>query len=154
MKVLNPGGIIEVHGLVFHPYAQEGKVPEVIQEWVRELYKLTEKRGTPIDVTSSYKTWMEAAGFEKIRTVSLSLPLGTWAQDERQKETGMLNLEATMWGIEAYSMMPLVEAGWSEVEATVQIAKVRNAYLKNCGENQLYSKVVIFTGRKPAQGNS
>lgn len=149
LTVLEPGGIIEVHGIDFRPYAQEGAVPEVIQKWVRDLHELTEKRGTPIDVTGGYETWMKEAGFGEVQKVILSLPLGRWAADERQKVIGSLNLEATVDGIEAYSMEPFVEGGWSAEEATVLVASVRNAYLENCDKNQLCSKEVVVTGLKP-----
>lgn len=147
--VLKPGGIIEVHGLVFQPFAQQGEIPEAIQDWSRELYKLTRERGTPIDVTSEYETWMQEAGFVEIQKHTLSLPLGRWPKSQRHKEMGALNLAATIEEIESYSMKPFVEAGWSEEEATVLIAQVRHAYLENCGKNQLYTKVVIVTARKP-----
>ena len=147
--VLKPGGIIEVHGRVFQPFAQRGEVPEVIQEWTSMLYELTQERGTPVDVTSDYESWMQEAGFVEIQKHTLSLPLGRWPKSERDKEIGALNLAATMEEIESYSMEPFVEAGWSEEEATVLIAQVRHAYLENCGKNQLYTKVVIVTARKP-----
>ena len=152
MTVLEPGGIIEIHGLDFHPYAQEGEVPEVIRVWIRALYELTQERGTPVDVTNRYETWLKAAGFDEIQKDTFYLPLGAWPADERQKLIGMLTLEATMEEIEGYSMEPFVKDGWSVDEATVLIARVRSAYLENCGKNQLCSKEVVVTGRKPGSG--
>lgn len=152
MTVLEPGGIIEVHGMDFRPYAQEGEVPEVIQTWIAQLYGLTKRRGTPLDVTGSYETWMRAAGFEDVQKHEFAPPLGAWAKDEKQKVIGGLNLAATLNEIEAYSLEPFVEDGWSVEEATVLIARVRQAYQENCRKNELRTKVVIVTGRKPGRG--
>lgn len=152
MTVLEPGGLIEVHGLDFHPYAQEGDVPEAIQAWIRVLYEFTQERGTPVDVTSSYATWLKVAGFEEIDQDTFYLPLGAWPVDKKQKWIGKFNLEATMEEIEAYSIEPFVKGGWSLNEVTVLIARVRSAYLENCGKNQLCSKEVVVTGRKPRSG--
>lgn len=149
MAVLEPGGIIEVHGTDFRPYAQEGEVPEVIQTWITKLYELTEKRGTPIDVTDQYATWMRAAGFENVQKREFAQPLGPWAKDQRQKDIGVLNLEATLNEIEGYTLEPFVEGGWSEEAATVLIACVRHEYQQNYRTNQLRTKLVVATGRKP-----
>ena len=152
MTYLDPGGILEVEGIDFRPYAQQGEVPEVIQTWITELYDLTRKRGTPIDVTGSYEAWITATGFEHVRKHEFVQPLGPWAKDKKQREIGDLNLAATLDGIEAYSMVPFVEdGGWSVEEATVLIASVRHAYQVNWRTNQLHTKVVVVTGRKPGR---
>lgn len=152
MTVLDPGGIIEVHGIDFRPYAQGGEVPEVLRTWITELYRLTEQRGRPIDVTDRYETWMQAAGFKDVRKHEFLQPLGPWAKDERQRGIGAMNLEATLDGVEAYTLVPFIEGGWSELETTVLIARVRQAYWEAWLKERLYTKLVVVTGRKLEEG--
>lgn len=149
MTVLEPGGIIEVHGLDFRPYAQEGKVPEEILTWIAQLYDFTEERGRPMDVIGGYQTWMKEAGFEDVQKHEFVQPLGPWPKDKKYKEIGILNLEATLNGIEAYTLEPFREGGWSLQETTLLIALVRHAYQKNWFGNQLHTKLVVVTARKP-----
>ncbi|ETN36750.1 uncharacterized protein HMPREF1541_09028 [Cyphellophora europaea CBS 101466] len=147
---LEPGGTVQIQSLDFDVYAQQGEVPDPIRQWVADLYSSASERGTPIDVAYRHKNWLREVGFMDVSADVTHIPLGSWAEEKNLRNVGQWNLIATLHGLEAYSMVLLVENGkFSPEEVLVRLSSVRKEYKENCCARRMFSKVVMIAARKP-----
>lgn len=147
---LQPGGMVQTQSLDLHVYAQQGEVPSVIQQWITELHALAQDLETPIDVAYRHAGYLRESGFQHVQQTIVRIPLGRWASSLESKELGEINLTTAAPGLEAYSMDLFVTNGVkSQAEVEDGVSSIREAYTKNCWNHQLYTQIVMTTGRKP-----
>ncbi|KAJ6171682.1 hypothetical protein N7470_000749 [Penicillium chermesinum] len=88
------------------------------------------------------------AGFEAIRAVERTFPVGLWPEDDDEKTIGKMALIAALEGLEAFALRPLTQsAGYSLDEARKLCGDVQTELL--APDQRLTGRIRIMTGRKP-----
>ncbi|KAF9766068.1 hypothetical protein IL306_001559 [Fusarium sp. DS 682] len=86
---LNPGGWIEIVDIL-PPTSDDGTMSpdSALYEWSKLLLEATEKMGRPFGETTSYKSQMEAAGFQNVTQRVYKWPQNRWPKDQKYKDLG------------------------------------------------------------------
>lgn len=147
---LRPGGWAELNNYDCMIYADDGTMPKdsATHRWAVDNLALIDSTGKISSPGPHLEKWAREAGFVNIAVTKIKVPIGPWPKDPALKEIGKCNLIMTTEGLEAFSLKVLCGlGGWSEVEATLLLAKVREEMKK--GEmHQLYDMYVVV-GQKP-----
>jgi len=70
--------------------------------------------------------WAKEAGFKNVVHQKFKFPIGPWPQDAQLRQVGLYNIKQILDGLEAFSLRLYCDVlGWSEAEAHVLLAKVR-----------------------------
>ncbi|GKT49983.1 putative methyltransferase tdiE [Colletotrichum spaethianum] len=137
---LEPGGYIELQDSVFPLKCQDGTMTDDFKpyKWTKLLIEATEITGRPITVAPSLKKMLEDAGFVDVVEKREIWPFTPWAKDQKHKDLGFWTQESAFMGIEAVSMALFTRVlGWSQAEASVFCAEVRNEH-KNSNVRAYY----------------
>jgi hypothetical protein len=90
---------------------------------------------------------LTSVGFVDVRIYDITVPVGTWPQDPRQKTLGKMALIAFLEGLEARSLRQLTASGkWTTEEVRDLCEKVKLEIVSSEGASM---SVRFVTGRKP-----
>jgi len=148
-NALAPGGYLEFQDPTFPlDFADPQPPPDSpYVRWQNLAYEGAAKAGRPWTNPSSYKMWMEQAGFVDVREEKFFFPTGPWCADRQLKRIGAWQLGNWIEIIEAITPRMLSPLGWEIEEIKVLVAQVRNELLK--GDLKLYCDFWCVYGRKP-----
>ncbi|RBQ68785.1 hypothetical protein FVER53590_08724 [Fusarium verticillioides] len=148
---LNPGGWLEVVDIL-PPTSDDGTMaPETaLYQWSKLLLEATEKMGRPFGETMTYKTQMEAAGFQNVTQRVFKWPQNRWPREQKYKELGSWTLENISGGLDAISSALFTRVlGWSKPQLDVFLTDVRKD-LKNPSIHA-YWPIYVICGQKPQE---
>lgn len=150
---LKPGGWIELQGTLNQPYSEDESLSSdsPVVQLMNGLRQAGRKRGRDMDPASSFKRWIESAGFVDVQERRFSLPVGAWPKDPKLRTIGIFMAESLREGIEGLTAVPFMEIlGWSKEEVHVLNATVRRAVA--CGDTHAIFDFVVVIGMKPMGG--
>ncbi|PGH14391.1 hypothetical protein AJ79_03033 [Helicocarpus griseus UAMH5409] len=121
-----PGGWVEFHDWDGQIRSDDGSLKDThllkLQDTVMKVFL---DMGINCNPGADYKLWLKAAGFVKITTKVIKVPLNTWPKDPELKKTGALSLMQHLGGLEGIAIAPLSKIGWSADEIQVLLSKAR-----------------------------
>lgn len=90
MRVLKPGGYIELSELDLRPVKVQDGSPEpaTITQWFKLQGGAINHRGFDMQIAHKFKGLLEQAGFEAVVEEVRDVPWGTWPSDKRLKSIG------------------------------------------------------------------
>ena len=150
---LKPGGWVELQGILHQPYSEDGSLlsDSPVVQLMDGLRQAGRKRGRDMDPASSFKRWIESAGFVDVQERRFPLPVGGWAKDPKLRAIGIFMAERLREGIDGLTAVPFREImGWSKEEVHVLNATVRREIA--CGDTHAILDFVVVTGMKPMAG--
>ncbi|KAL2869702.1 class I SAM-dependent methyltransferase [Aspergillus lucknowensis] len=131
---LKPGGWLELQESANRPYSEDGslKPDSYLLKMMDGLIEACNKIGRTMDPAPSFEKWVRDAGFEKVLTQKVKLPVGVWPKDARLKECGALLRVNFIEGVDAFTAALFPEVlGWSREEVETLNASVRREVLRN-----------------------
>ncbi|KAJ6438071.1 hypothetical protein O9K51_09493 [Purpureocillium lavendulum] len=150
---LNPGGWVELQGILNQPYSTDGTLSSdsPVVQLMDGLRQAGRKRGRDVDPASSFKRWAESTGFVTVQERRFPLPVGGWPKDPKLREIGIFMAESLREGIEGLTAVPFREIlGWSKEEVHVLNATLRRTIGRR--DSHLVFDYVVVTGMKPMTG--
>ncbi|UNI15342.1 hypothetical protein JDV02_001882 [Purpureocillium takamizusanense] len=151
---LKPGGWVELQGILNQPYSEDGTLSSdsPVVQLMDGLRQAGRKRGRDMDPASSFKRWVESAGFVMVQERRFSLPVGGWPKDPKLREIGIFMAQGLREGIEGLTAVPFREIlGWSKEEVHVLNATVLRMIRRR--DRHLVFDYVVVTGMKPMTGS-
>ncbi|KAH7228560.1 S-adenosyl-L-methionine-dependent methyltransferase [Fusarium redolens] len=153
-KTLKPGGVVEFDEMAIDFGACEWdlEMETVLGDWKEFFVDAGEKRRTPFifvnDTTLQQE--MRSAGFEDVKVYTYQIPLGTWSRSEKAIKLGKIFLETlTKDMVGSVLRIATEDLGWSEQQAQVFAATVRNKINLDCNKCKIYTTRTIVFGKKP-----
>lgn len=94
MRVLKPGGYVELTELEIRPIAtnKEAGEPTQLHRWLEYLSMGMQRQGFDFYVADKFKGMLEEAGFEAVVEKKFEVPWGAWCTDKRQRAIGFWHL--------------------------------------------------------------
>lgn len=146
---LKPGGHIEVADadiaadIINMPNARNS----YFNIFVSALQSAAEAAGYPRNQEHLRPAALTAAGFVNVRVHDLTVPIGVWPEEPRQKTLGKMALIALLEGLEATSLRQLTATGNWTAEAVRDLCeKVKAELVVASG---MTARVRIITAKKP-----
>jgi len=148
-KALAPGGYLEFQDPTFPLLFADPQPPpdSPYVRWQQLVYQGAAAAGRPWTHPSSYKGWMEQAGFADVREEKFFFPTGAWAAEPRLRRIGAWQLANWLEIIEAITPRMLSSLRWEIEEIKVLVAQVRDEFRK--GNLKPYCDFWCVYGRKP-----
>ena len=110
---LRSGGLLEVADFGFISLTVEPPNSS-LSVWNSAMRAACERSGTAVDLDHLKRPVFEAAGLSVTKTKTVTVPLGSWADDPRKRVAGKMALIAALEGFEAMSLRLLTRWGrWS-----------------------------------------
>ncbi|KAK2765937.1 hypothetical protein FQN54_007452 [Arachnomyces sp. PD_36] len=150
---LKPGGYIEV--TEFDLAADRLRTPNAptnsyLSIYVSAIRSAAEAAGYPRNLEHLRPTALSAAGFEKIQTHDIDVPVGTWPDDPLKKTLGKMTLICLLEGLEALALRQLTRReGWTAESVRDLCDKVKTEMVSEKGATDTVRFVVA---RKPLVG--
>ncbi|KAK8194291.1 hypothetical protein M8818_007479 [Zalaria obscura] len=149
MRVLKPGGYIELSELDLRPVKVQDGSPEpaTITQWFKLQGGAINHRGFDMQIAHKFKGLLEQAGFEAVVEEVRDVPWGTWPSDKRLKSIGFWHVEQLKQGLQGIAMATLTRSGWSVAEVEVFLASLRREM--SDPQYHILDHAYIVYGRKP-----
>ncbi|OJJ42564.1 hypothetical protein ASPZODRAFT_20334 [Penicilliopsis zonata CBS 506.65] len=148
---IKSGGYFELQAFTVKVYSDDGSLEErgpFTVQMCELIAQAGEKFGKPMQNMDTWPAALEAAGFLDVKTQVFKVPFSPWPKDEKQKNIGRYCQSVHSQGLSSYLPGILsTTLGWTELETTVMVAKVKNE-LKDLSVHQ-YNKLYVIYGRKP-----
>lgn len=92
-KSLKPGGWVDCAEPDIHVTSAYVELPpdDPFKQWATLFREVSARSNMTFEPAASLKGWMEEAGFVNVTERIYPVPVGTWAQDSRQKMLGLWN---------------------------------------------------------------
>ncbi|KAL2001832.1 hypothetical protein VTN02DRAFT_1152 [Thermoascus thermophilus] len=146
---LKPGGHIEVADadvaadIIDIPNSRDS----YFSIWVSAMHSAAEACGYPRNQDHLRPAALTEAGFVNVRVYDLTLPVGMWPEEPREKTLGKMALIALLEGLEAASLRQLTATGnWSADAVRDLCDKVKMELVTAHG---MTARVRIITAKKP-----
>jgi SAM-dependent methyltransferase len=112
-KALKPGGFLECAEHSVTPVSDDGTVgpDHVYTRYGTIMNDLARKRGKEVDVWSSLKERVKAAGFADVIETRTKWPMNEWSSDPKMRELGRWNQLRVTQGIEGFALRMLTAIG-------------------------------------------
>lgn len=147
---LEPGGWLNQLEMDIQFKSDDGTCPpdNILSQWSSTFISAGEASGKTFKIAERAKSFITAAGFDKVVQARYKVPLGGWSSDPKLKEVGRWNLLHCYQGAEGWGLFLLTRVlEWSLAEANVFIAKFKDG-LKD-GKTHAYYEVTVVYGQKP-----
>jgi hypothetical protein len=146
---LKAGGYIEV--AESDPAADNVKLPGNANSYfsilAAAMRNTAEAAGFPRDRDHMRPSALTSVGFVDVRVHDITVPMGTWPPDPRQRTLGKMALISFLEGLEARSLRQLTASGQWTAEAVRDLCeKVKREIVTSVGAS---ISVRFVTGRKP-----
>ncbi|KAJ9266690.1 hypothetical protein DTO212C5_6226 [Paecilomyces variotii] len=146
---LKPGGYIEV--IDADTAAGVINFPDIRNSYfsilVAAMQSAAERTGFPRNQDHLRPNLLTSIGFTAVRSTEITIPVGVWPEDPRQKTLGKMALISILEGLEAWSLRQLTDTGnWTAEEVRALCDKVKGELVKATG---MTAQVRILTGRRP-----
>ncbi|KAL1853841.1 hypothetical protein Plec18167_007172 [Paecilomyces lecythidis] len=146
---LRPGGYIEV--IDADTAADVINFPNIRNSYfsilVAAMQSAAEETGYPRNQDHLRPALLTSVGFTAVNSTDITIPVGVWPEDPRQKTLGKMALISILEGLEAWSLRQLTETGnWTAEEVRALCDKVKGELVKATG---MTARVRILTGRRP-----
>lgn len=149
-KYLKPGGYVEVvesdlaANILTWANPNPGSYHHIYASAMRNA---AETLGYPRGREHLDHSFLTSIGFVDVAVQNMSVPVGAWPLDERQKTLGKMALIAFLEGLEARSLRPLTATGrWTKDDVRDLCEKVKQEVMTSEG---LAMSVLFVTARKP-----
>ncbi|EON69643.1 hypothetical protein W97_08903 [Coniosporium apollinis CBS 100218] len=150
-EFLEPGGYIEVTDTSLPARADDDSLHtnSALQKWCEMFLEASRNIGRPANSAESYKSQMEAAGFQNVVERKFRWPLDPWPEDQKLKMLGrctFANVYQDLTGISVELFTNGLELSTEEVE--VLLVDVR----KEMKDTKIhaYFPVHVFYAQKPS----
>ncbi|KAM0293609.1 hypothetical protein ACHAPM_011634 [Fusarium culmorum] len=152
--VLAPGGVAEFHEgpIEFQSRKEPLAKGSYMNQWGEFFRAVNEKRRRSFLVTNdeTLRQEMAAAGFEDITAYEYEIPIGPWAESEKDKTVGRLALAAlTLDTVGSILRLAIEDLEWSEEKTQVFAAKVRKEIFLYSECSNIYILRTVVVGKKP-----
>ncbi|KAG8163150.1 hypothetical protein KVR01_007628 [Diaporthe batatas] len=150
---LLPGGHLEL-AHVTHPMHSE--LPEFdspgASPFLRLMHQVTlasKKGGIDYDVSSKHLRGLADVGFEDIEETAIVWPIGTWPQQENEREIGMLGLKNTLGIVDLAAKSILTHQNFMGKEEADDLVQAGRDDLLQTDKKHFYLTMKLFTAKKP-----
>lgn len=130
---LNPGGWIEVLDFEAWASTDDESLPEssAYHQYQILLNEASEEFGKRMNVSPSFRQYIQDAGFSNVTEDSRKVPLSPWPRDRKQRKLGRYMQIAMSDSLEPYALALFTRSmGWNNTMVQAQLAGVRQD-LKN-----------------------
>lgn len=151
---LKPGtGYLELSCSYPFVTSDDGTLPpdSAYAEIPKLFFEIGDSMGCPGSHPTSYKRWMQAAGFVDVIETIYKVPSSPWPKDRKLKQIGALELANFDRGMEAFTLRGHTLLERSAQSLQVLIAEARRESRDPRIHSYLYFYVVY--GRRPGQGD-
>ncbi|KAI0203357.1 S-adenosyl-L-methionine-dependent methyltransferase [Astrocystis sublimbata] len=151
-KACKPGGWVETVDPSVNLRSDDGSVREgtTLYDWGRLFNEASSKYGRSMSMVDDGMTpaSLKKAGFTDIHSRTFKLPCTPWPKDQKLQQLGAFSRLAMEQDLDGYAMYLFTNAlGWSEVQVTVFLARVRREMRDR--RMQPYFLIECVYGRKP-----
>nr|UWK20376.1 chromatin methyl transferase [Trichoderma gamsii] len=149
---LAPGGYIEHLEIDWTPQwdGEDRPTHSAIREWSQQFHRAMHRYRRSVKVsTEDTKRMMEAAGFTEFKETTIRCYLNPWSTDRHQREAARWFNLALGLGLEAMSLMPMIDMLHMKQEDVVDLCKRVKA--ETCVlRYHTYFTLHTWTAKKPA----
>lgn len=118
-----------------------------LYRWGRLMEQAGEKRGRLINLGSNILSMQTTAGLHGVTEKVYNIPLGTWPNDEQQRQIGAHMMLSGLRGMDAFSMMLFTKVlGWT-VEDTQEFVEKVKTDVSDDGMRKIMPLYVVY-GKK------
>lgn len=126
IRHLAPGGYIEHLEIDWTPQwdGEDRPTHSAIREWSQQFHRAMHRYRRSVKVsTEDTKRMMEAAGFTEFKETTIRCYLNPWSNDRHQREAARWFNLALGLGLEAMSLMPMIDMLHMKQEDVVDLCK-------------------------------